>query len=106
MVDYSDGSFGEWFKENLSDYAKDIAEHGADAGYPHITYTRDCCRIFDQFADQIWEMAVEDAEEFGNKNVAEMIAGFNRADMLDSWDQFRNLMVWYACEKVARELTD
>jgi hypothetical protein len=31
-------TFREWFKQNLAeDYGRDIANHGADAGYPHIT---------------------------------------------------------------------
>jgi hypothetical protein len=99
-------TFREWFKANLADYASDIASHGADAGYPHITYTRDCVKIFDRFADEIWTLAVDEAEQLGSKNVAEMIAGFQRADMLETYDQFRNLMVWYACETIAREYSD
>jgi hypothetical protein len=96
-------SFRSWFKNNLSDYAHDIANHGADAGYPHITYTSDTVAIFDKFGDEIWEMAVEEAESMGEKNVAAMISGFSRSDMLSSLDQFKNLMVWYGCETVARE---
>jgi hypothetical protein len=99
-------TFRDWFKKNLADHASDIANHGADAGYPHISYTRDCVKIFDRFADEIWTLAVEEAESMGNKNVAEMIAGFGRADMLGTYDQFRNLMVWYACETIAREYED
>ncbi len=95
--------FRTWFKANLREYASDIAGHGADSGFPCITYTRDTVQIFDKFGDEIWDMAVEDAEGMGCKNVAEMIAGFGRADMLSGLDQFKNLMVWYACEKVARE---
>jgi hypothetical protein len=95
--------FRTWFKANLSESARDIANHGADAGYPCITYTRDTVKIFDRFGHEIWDMAVDDAESMGCKNVAEMIAGFGRADMLSGLDQFKNLMVWYACEKLARE---
>lgn len=99
--------FRAWFKANLKDNARDIARHGADAGYPCITYTSDTVTIFDKFGHEIWEMAVEDASDTGCKNVAEMIAGFGRSDMLDGGlDQFKNLMVWYACEKVAREMED
>lgn len=98
--------FRAWFKANLKDYARDIANHGADAGYPCISYTSDTVAIFDKFADEIWTMAVDDAEQLGSRNVADMIGGFGRADMLGSFDQFKNLMVWYACEKVAREIMD
>ena len=72
----------DWFEENLGDRKEDISNYGADGGYPCITYTSDCCEIFDQFADEIWDMAVTDAEDIGYKNVAEMIATFGRSDML------------------------
>jgi hypothetical protein len=97
-------TFKTWFNKNLKDSARDIANHGADAGYPHITYTSDCAKLFDKFGDEIWNMAVEDADDMGCKNVAEMISGFVRSDMLGDLNQFKNLMVWYACEKLAREL--
>src|SRR5882672_1295147 len=94
-------NFRAWFKANLKNSARDIASHGADAGYPCITYTSDTVAVFNKFADEIWDMAYEDSEEFGHKNVAEFIGTFRRDDMLSGFDQFRNLMVWYACEKVA-----
>lgn len=49
-------------------------------------------------------MAVQDADDMGCKNACEMIAAFRRSDMIGDIDQFKNLMVWYACEKVAREI--
>jgi hypothetical protein len=45
------------------------------------------------------------AEDLGYNNVASMIAEFGRSDMLDTFDSFKNLMVWYACEKLAQQLT-
>ena len=103
-MEITEKTFREWFTANLTEEAKDIANHGADAGWSGITYTSDTVQLFDKFGSEIWDMAVEDAEEMGHKNVAEMIAGFGRADMLSGLDQFKNLMVWYACEKIAREL--
>jgi hypothetical protein len=97
-------NFRSWFNANLRAYARDIAGHGADAGFPCITYTSDTVKIFDRFGDDIWNMAVEEANEFGCKNVADMIAGFQRSDMLDDLATFKNLMVWFACETLAREI--
>lgn len=97
-------NFRAWFNANLRASARDIANNGADCGYPCITYTSDTIKIFDRFEDEIWEMAVDDAEQLGCKNVAEMIAGFRRDDMLANIATFKNLMVWYACETLAREL--
>jgi hypothetical protein len=88
--------FRSWFKANLRDYAR--------AGYPYITYTSDTVKIFDRFGAEIWDMAVQEANDMGCKNACEMIASFGRSDMIDGLDQFKNLMVWYACETVAREI--
>ena len=97
-------TFRSWFDANLKHQARDIAEHGADCGFPCITYTSDTVCIFDRFEDEIWNMAVQEAENLGCKNVAELIAGFRRADMLDDIATFKNLMVWFACETLAREI--
>jgi hypothetical protein len=99
-------SFKDWFEENLHEHIEDIALHGADAGYPAITYIADTVKVFNEFENEIWDMAVEDAEAMGYKNVAAMIAEFGRSDMLYSINCFKNLMVWYACEKFAQQLTD
>ena len=100
-------TFKEWFVKNLAeDCGRDIANHGADAGYPYITYTRDTVKLFDRYADDIWNMAVDCSEQMGCKNVADMIAQFRRQDMLADIDQFKNLMVWFACEELSRELED
>lgn len=97
-------NFRRWFKANLREYAQDIANHGADAGYPHITYTSDTVKVFDKFAGEIWDLAVQEASSMGCKNACEMIAGFTRSDMIDEIDRFKNLMVWFACETIAREI--
>ena len=51
-------------------------------------------------------VAVEDSQDIGYKNIAAMIAEFGRSDMLATLDSFKSLMVWYACEKLARQLTE
>ena len=72
-------NFRSWFNANLRASARDLASHGADAGFPCITYTSDTVKIFDRFGDEIWNMAVEQADDLGCKNVCEMIAGFNQS---------------------------
>lgn len=99
-------TFRQWFIANLSDSAKDIANNGADCGFFGLTYTADTVKLFDRFDHEIWDMAYEDTESMGSANVAEFIAGFGRSDMLENVDSFKNLMVWYAAERIARELTD
>jgi molybdate-binding protein len=99
-------TFKEWFEKNLAEDAADIARHGADAGFGGITYTSDTVKLFDQYEDEIYQMLADDAEEFGHKNVPEFIATFGRADMAETMSGLKNLLVWYACEKLARELEE
>jgi len=97
-------NFRAWFKRNLKDCSRDIALHGADGGFPYITYTTDTVKIYDAYEREIYDMLREDAEEFGFKSIDELTASFSRSDMLDDPDRRKNLLVWYACERVAREL--
>ena len=99
-------NFNTWFDENLSDYASDIANHGADAGYPHITYYSDTSPIYDRFENQIFEALSDDAESMGYENIDAMTSQFGRADMLDFPEGRKCLLVWYMCERRARELDD
>jgi hypothetical protein len=40
--------FKDWFKRNLKEYKKDIQNYGCEAGFPHITYTSDCVKLYDR----------------------------------------------------------
>jgi hypothetical protein len=99
-------TFRKWLLATLDEnQLADLASHGADTGWPGLTYTSDAVELFDTYGDEIWEMAVEASEQYGMKNVAEFIAGFQRADMMGSLDTFKNLMVWFAAEAIAQEVT-
>ena len=91
--------------ERMSTFAE-VAEHGADTGWPGFTTTSDCVLFFDDNETLIMDIAHEIATDMGCKNVFEMVVQFNRADMLHSVDGFKNLMAWYALEEAARAATD
>ncbi len=97
-------NFEVWFRKNLREYARDIAEYGADGGFPHITYYTDTDKIYRRHEEDIYEMLREDAESFGYENVDAFTASFRRSDMLDDPQQRRCLLVWYACERCAGEM--
>lgn len=100
-------SFRAWMKGNFNKgELRDIANHGADAGWGGLTYTKDTVELFDAYGDEIWDMAYETAQDMGEPNVLTMAGKFNRADMADNLDGFKNLMVWFAAEQIAREETD
>jgi hypothetical protein len=98
------GTFREFVAaEYETEELQDIAGHGADAGWPHITYTRDAVALYDAYECELWDMLNEGAEMMGAKNVQEFVSGFVRSDMADTPDGFKNLVVWYAIEELARE---
>ena len=100
-------TFESWMRANFDrSQLSDIASHGADAGWPKLTYTADCVDIYNRFEDEIWEALNEDADDFGHRNPAELIATFGRADMLSDARSFKNLLVWYMAERTAQRLTD
>jgi len=98
--------FAEWLTENLGeDYMEDLANHGAAAGFPGLTYYKDTVKLYEEFEDEIWERLFDDAEGMGQTPL-ELIASFNGAKNVVSDTQFKNLLVWYLAEKTARELTE
>lgn len=100
-------TFKEWLLATLDrDQLCDLVNHGADTGWPGLSYTRECVELFDRYGDEIWSLAVEQAESMGEGNVAHMVSHFRRADMLDTLDTFKNLMVWFAAEEYARQTVE
>ena len=99
-------TFKAFLQDHLADYLEAIVNHGCDAGFPWLTYTSDTVVLFDKYGDEIWELAQEESEAMGCKNVAEFIAGFRRDDMLTSLDTMKNLMVWFAAEAYARQIVE
>ena len=100
----SSDSFRAWFSENLGEYAADIAQHGCLGGFPKITYYKDTVALYDRFQEDIWEMLNEDAESFGHQHPLEFMATFNQASGAVDDGTLKNMLVWYACERMAYEL--
>lgn len=95
-----------WVNANLKENLPDIAEYGCTAGFPMISYYTDTNKLYDRFADEIWGMLDEDAEELGEKNILTMIAGFGGADAVQDEITFKNLLLWYAVERIAHKAMD
>ena len=82
------------------DTMRELAEHGADAGWPGLTYYTDTTAMYSEHADEIWQALAEDA---GESNPLALIATFGGAANVYSDAQFENLLVWYMAERVADE---
>jgi len=104
-------NFKECFNENLKDSTQDIANNGADAGYPHITYYSDTTELFDKFEGDILAMLSDCTESIGYTSNIELIKTFNKQDMLEGFyetlrhdDTSKCLLVWFACEELSHQL--
>jgi hypothetical protein len=88
--------FRNWFKRNMREYKEDIANYGANAGYPHITYYKDTRKLYRRYTDSIWEIVAGYHEEVGG-DWEHFMQG------VDDACTFENKMVWTACEIIASE---
>ncbi len=84
----------------------EAGEHGADAGWPGVTYTRDTVDFYDEHNELIWDLLNERAEDMDVDHPLAMIAFFNQARNVSSDDSFKNLLAWFALEEVGRYLVD
>jgi hypothetical protein len=100
-------TFEAWLAANLSaGERRDLAAHGADAGWPGLTYYRDTAALYEQYAGEIWSLACDLADDLGEPHALAMIASFRGARDVSSHDQFANLMVWFAAEEYCRRDAD
>lgn len=100
-------TFDQWAKKTFTkDELKDIANHGADGGFHSITYTSECVNLHDLYQKELWNMLYEDSQDYGYDNIPAFMSTWIRKDMLNDLDQMKNMIIWYAVEKIAHEVTN
>lgn len=62
--------------------------------------------LYNKYHDEIWDLIDEERQLFGMLTCMELIVSLNGAKDIGSDAQFKNLLVWYAAERIAFELTD
>ena len=98
-------TFRAWMQETLDgQQIEELANHGADAGWPGLSYTSDCVELFERYEGEIREALNEDTEAFGYDCPEALVATFGRSDMLWSEDGRKNLLVWYMAERTAHAI--
>jgi len=99
-------SFKKWLLKNFEhNELVDIANYGAQNGFHGLIYYSETTKLYRQYKENIWDMLYEDADSQG-LTVTELIDSFNGSKNVNNEDQFENLLVWYAAEKVAWEVTE
>ena len=97
--------FAAWIIEHLDrEDLKGLATYGAVSGFPYLTYYSDTVRLYEHFKEEIWEMLLNDTEEFGFKNPYELLASFSGAKDVGGYIQHANLLTWYAAERYASSM--
>ena len=109
--------------EDNASVLKDVANHGADAGFVGFTYYSDTCKFFDDNKDLIFEQLLEDRWSIGYNSLIEMLSSFIcfkdvdiyniEAFLINSDDEsneeqttLKNGLAWYALESVAWQLEE
>lgn len=98
-------TFEEWMTEEFShNELADMVNHGVSGGFSGLIYYSETTELYQKYKEDIWDMLYDDAESYG-ETILGFIAQFLGAKNVGGADQFENLLVWYAAEKVAYELT-
>ncbi len=94
-----------WMLENVSEYLKDIAERGCAGGFRGLIYYDETSDLYDAYEEEIWGTLEEQAEAFGYDNALAFIASMSGAKQVNEQTTFKNLLVWYAVEELAMQIT-
>jgi len=106
MTNNSCETFCGWMKHQFThNELADLCNYGAQGGFHGLIYYSETTALYDQYHDDIWEMLEEDRESFGMQTCPELIASFNGAKEVGSDMQLKNLLVWYAAERIANNIT-
>ncbi len=99
-------TFKEWLLHQFTeDELSDICNHGAQNSFGGLIYYTETTALYDRYCNDIWDMLYEDCNQFGLTSCLELISSFNGAKEVNTEEQFKNLLVWYATERVVFEIT-
>lgn len=98
-------TFKEWMLHQFEhNELADLCNHGAQGGFSGLIYYHETTALYNQYHEDIWEMLYDDAESLGI-HCLELVATFGGARDVHSDAQYKNLLIWYAAEKIADEVT-
>ena len=105
-VEFKEDSIKDWILNNLDEgQVAEVVLHGCAGGVvSELIYYADSCAFYEKYKEEIWQRLWDSWSDFGGDSVLHFIATFNGADSVGSDDQFRNLLAWWACEDVCREV--
>ena len=105
-VEFKEDSIKDWVINNLEEgQIADVILEGCQSGIvSELIYYADSCAFYEKFEGEIWDRLDQMSCDMGEASILHLIASFNGAKSVGSHDQFRNLLAWWACEDVCREI--
>ena len=105
-VEFKEDSIKDWILNNLDEgQVAEVVLHGCSGGVvSELIYYADSCAFYEKYKEEIWQRLWDSWSDLGGDSVLHFIATFNGADDVGSDDQFRNLLAWWSCEDVCREV--
>ena len=105
-VEFKQDSIKDWVTNNLEEgQVAEVVLHGCSGGVvSELIYYADSCAFYEKYKEEIWQRLWDSWSDLGGESPLHLIATFNGADGVGSDDQFRNLLAWWACEEVCREI--
>lgn len=92
-----------------ADEIESIANNGCSGGVSGFIYYSETVKFHDEHEEEIWTIVEEDTKDFSpakRLNMLDFISSLNGSENVSSIEELKNLLVWYAVEKVAREIVD
>ena len=104
----SDINFPSTFRAFMSDTdnfdycdIKTLTEHGASGGVSGLIYTSELHLIHEKYSDELFDIVNEQAKDCGEVSLFKLVP-----DSVECQSGFKEWMVWFAAETVAREIID
>ena len=105
-VEFKESSIKEWIINNLEEgQIADVVLEGCVTGIvSELIYYADSCAFYEKYEGEIWDRLDQMSCDMGEASILHLIASFNGAKEVGSDLQFKNLLAWWACEDVCREI--
>ena len=99
-------TFRDWLLHQYThNELADICKHGAQNGYHGLIYYSETTALYNRYHEEIWDLLNDNYDALGFSSCLELIASFQTASNVNSDTQFKNLLVWYAAEEIAFDIT-
>ena len=105
-VEFKENSIKEWIINNLEEgQIADVILEGCQSGIvSELIYYSDSEAFYEKFKEEIWQRLSDMADDMGEPSILHLIVTFNGSKEVGSELQLRNLLAWWACEDVCREV--